>query len=190
MADPEGVPFTVGLHGDYQWLVTEEYMDDLLRLCPEIVLGKYVAITSIDSGSFVPNKEEKLSGWETRDGIAYSPMVSNVESLPRENWDEWYVFNQPFRLGRLVAQEKNIFAEPISDEEVCVFVNFNMGLHRADHEGLTNLFWHQLARLRPQTYIAESDYHLTLVSSDEEIFAVAHQALRELNGGSSKEENS
>jgi hypothetical protein len=45
--------FTVGSQGSYQWLVTEEDFD-LLQLCPEIVLGKYVAITSIDSGELIP----------------------------------------------------------------------------------------------------------------------------------------
>jgi hypothetical protein len=38
----------VGSQGPYEWLVTDEDFDVLL-LCPEVVLGKYVAITSIDS---------------------------------------------------------------------------------------------------------------------------------------------
>jgi hypothetical protein len=42
---------TIGSQGPYHWFVSDER--DLLELCPEIVLGKYVSITSIDSGQFV-----------------------------------------------------------------------------------------------------------------------------------------
>ena len=44
---------TVGSQAPYEWLVTDDDFD-LLELCPEIVLGKYVAITSVDSGEFAP----------------------------------------------------------------------------------------------------------------------------------------
>ena len=43
-----------GSHGDYKWLVSQFELDDILRLCPAIVLGKYLAITSIDSGQLSP----------------------------------------------------------------------------------------------------------------------------------------
>jgi hypothetical protein len=51
----------VGSEGLYEWLVTDEEFD-LLHVCPEIVLGKYVAITSIDSSSLVPSEKETASG--------------------------------------------------------------------------------------------------------------------------------
>jgi hypothetical protein len=44
---------TVGSQGLYEWLVTDQQFDPL-KVCPEVVLGKYVAITSIDSGVLVP----------------------------------------------------------------------------------------------------------------------------------------
>lgn len=86
--------FTVGSHGSYKWLVTDED-SDLLELCPEIVLGKYVAVTSIDSGPLVPTDREMIAGWRSRAKIAYSPKIENAEQLPREGWDEWYIFHTP-----------------------------------------------------------------------------------------------
>ena len=38
---------TVGSKSPYEWLVTDERFD-LLQLCPEAVVGKYVAVTSIN----------------------------------------------------------------------------------------------------------------------------------------------
>ncbi len=82
---------TVGSQGLYEWLVTDQQFD-LLQICPEVALGKYIAIRSIDSGPLVLTGKEKAAGWESRGQIAYSPKVESVESLPRAGYDEWYIF--------------------------------------------------------------------------------------------------
>ena len=101
---------TVGSQGLCEWLVTNQPFD-LLQICPEVVLGKYVAITSIDSGPLVPTDEEIAAGWESRGRIACSPKVESVESLPRAGWDEWYIFGNPTDLGTSHLGE-NIFEVP------------------------------------------------------------------------------
>jgi hypothetical protein len=63
------VMLTVGSQGIYQWLVTDERFD-LLQLCPEVVLGKYVAVTSIDSSELVPTDKETVAGWQSHEKIA------------------------------------------------------------------------------------------------------------------------
>ena len=85
---------TVGSRGPYEWLVTDENFD-LLQLCPEVALGKYVAVTSIDSSEFVPTEKETAAGWQSRGKIAYSPKIQHADELPRDGWDEWYIFNDP-----------------------------------------------------------------------------------------------
>jgi hypothetical protein len=60
---------TVGSQGAYEWLVTDERFD-LLQLCPEVVLGRYVAVTSIDSSQFVPTDKEAEAGWLSQEKIA------------------------------------------------------------------------------------------------------------------------
>jgi len=98
-----------GSHGDYEWLVTEHTLGDLLRLCPEIVLGKHIAVTSLDSGPLSLSEQEKAAGWESRKGIAYSPKLTGVENLPHDLFDEWYVFENPKDLGELADPQTNIF---------------------------------------------------------------------------------
>jgi hypothetical protein len=90
---------TIGSQGLYEWLVTDQQFD-LLQLCPDVVLGKYIAITSIDSSQFVPTDEERATGWETRGKVGYSPKVQNIKGLPREGWDEWYIFDNPTDLAQ------------------------------------------------------------------------------------------
>jgi len=112
-----------GSHGGYQWLVAHHHLADLLGLCPEIVLGKYIAVTSCDSGPLILNTQELATGWESRKGIAYSPRVLDVDTLPREQFDEWYLFQDPFDLGELAQQGTNVFEGRLGAGEIYPFVN-------------------------------------------------------------------
>lgn len=124
---------TVGSQGLYEWLVTDENFD-LLQLCQEVVLGKYVAITSIDSGPLVPTDKQTAAGWQSRGKIAYSPKIQNAEELPRGGWDEWYVFDNPTDLGTSHLAE-NIFEVPQEKGHVSVFVNYGFALHLPERSG-------------------------------------------------------
>jgi hypothetical protein len=92
---------TLGSEGLYEWLVTDQQFD-LLETCPEVVTGKYVAITSIDSGPLIPTNEEMATGWYSRGKIAYSPKIQNGEGLPRAGYDEWYIFDIPPIWGQAI----------------------------------------------------------------------------------------
>lgn len=170
--------FTVGSQDSYEWLVTDADLD-LLEVCPEIVLGKYVAVTSIDSGEFVPTEMETAAGWQSRAKIAYSPKIEKAEDLPREGWDEWYIFNTPTDLGTSHLAE-NIFGVPQEQRHLSVLVNYGFALHppeRAIH--LADLFWTQMARIRPESYVANNDY-LTFVTMNEVLFTRVRDAVKDL----------
>lgn len=181
MVNPERLPVTVGAHHAYEWLATEHYLDDLLRLCPEVFLGKYVLITSLDSGPLFLTEEERAAGWESRKGIAYSPRIQDIEMLPHECWDEWYIFRDRVDLGGLAAPGSNVFEASLTPGEVYTFVNYNFGLHFPETESMARCFWKQLDWIRPETYIAETDDHLMLISADKTLFAAARQALSGLD---------
>ena len=177
-----GFQMTVGVHGQYEWLVCEHCLDDLLRLCPEIVLDKYIAVTSTDSGSFFPTTAQVSSGWKRQNGIAYSPSIKAIETLPREGWDEWYVFEAPADLGGMALQGANPFIATLSPGEVYAFINYNdLGLHLPDHSGIARYFWKQFDWICPQSYIGESGNYLFVISKDRMLFASALEALTRLN---------
>ncbi|MGH9662716.1 MAG: hypothetical protein ACRD96_29470, partial [Bryobacteraceae bacterium] len=123
-----GTPGIVGVHGDYQWLTMVECdISILLSLCPDVVVGKYLAVTSIDGGMLRLTDQEKNDGWWTADDarvfqglpgggrqdsddrkVAYSPCVASTHGLPNEThdeccagFDEWYVFGQPVPAGEI-----------------------------------------------------------------------------------------
>jgi hypothetical protein len=159
-------------------LTTERELEGLLKLCAELVLGKYLAVTSMDSGPLILSDSERGAGWITRGGIAYSPQIESVEGLAHDGFDEWYVFNAPVDLGETVAG--NIFEAPLGSGRVGVFVNF-YGFRVDDldplWQSLTSLFWKQLEWIQPESYIADGDSCLTVVSSDKALFAKLRRAL-------------
>ena len=170
-----------GSHGGYQWLVAHHHLADLLGLCPEIVLGKYIAVTSCDSGPLILNTQELATGWESRKGIAYSPRVLDVDTLPREQFDEWYLFQDPFDLGELAQQGTNVFEGRLGVGEIYPFVNFGgFAFHCPEDEDLVSLFWQQFDCIRPETYIGDGEY-LTVVSADKIHFAKLLQRLGQVS---------
>ena len=149
-----------------------------MQICPEVVLGKYVAITSIDSSPLVPSEKEMVAGWQSRERIAYSPKITSVEDVPRDGWDEWYVFDRPADLGASHLAE-NIFETPREPGRINVFVNYCFALHLQDMKELADMFWRQLKWIQPETYVVDNDY-LTLVSRNKHLLAVVQNFLRVL----------
>jgi hypothetical protein len=185
MSDPEAPLQNIlktGSCGPYLWLRTELEMISLLRSCPQIVLGKYIAITSVDSGILKVGEEERARGWESRGEVGYSPRVSSIEELPLsflidEHYHEWFVFRAPADLGQRFRG--NVFMEPLRQGMVAAFVNYRIDLSKSDEgsKELLHLFWDQLERIQPESYLADGDDFLTFASRDKELFHEVCSAL-------------
>src|SRR5882762_3035070 len=165
-------PFT-GSHGPYLWLTTGQYdLDSLLHKSPQTVLGKYIAVTSLDSGPLTPTDEEKRAGWRNQNEIAYSPQIESAERLPYgecAGFDEWYVFESPFDLGQL--WHGNVFEAPMTSGQVSTFVNFlDFALHNPEVEELLRLFWKQLDWIQPESSILEWNPVKLLPEQPEEFY--------------------
>jgi hypothetical protein len=164
---------TTGSHGAYFWLSSAQHdLGGLLKQCPQLLLGKYIAVTSLDSGPLTLTDEERTAGWHTRNEIAYSPQIHTAEQLPYgecAGFDEWYVFESPFDLGQL--WHGNIFEAPLAEGQVSTFVNFlDFALSNPEVAELVRLFWKQLDSIQPQSYIADGNAFLTFVTRDKELF--------------------
>ena len=172
-----------GSHGAYLWVTTAQHdLGSLLQRCPHVFLGKYIAVTSLDSGPLTLTDEEKRTGWQSRNQIAYSPQIQSVEGLPYgecAGFDEWYVFQSPFDLGQL--WDGNVFEAPLTDGHVSTFVNFlGFAPHNPEVGDLVSLFWKQLDWIQPESYIADGNAFLTFVTCDKDLFATVCQALKDL----------
>lgn len=176
-----------GSQGPYRWLTTGEHdLDTLRQRCPQALVGKYIAVTSLDSGPMDLTDDEKRAGWESRNEIAYSPQIRSAEDCRTERspggcvgFNEWYVFNSRFDLGQL--WHGNVFEAPMTPGHVCTFVNFfGFALHNPEMSDLVSLFWKQLDWIQPESYIADGDVLLTFVSRNEDLFVAVRNALSDI----------
>ena len=166
-----------GSSGGYQWLVSTDRQFDVLEFCPDVVIGKYVAITSFDSGPLRLTEEQKSAGWASEGGIAYSPKIADVKAVPLRYFSELYVFSNPTNLGVLADPRKNIFDSDIQQRQVHAFVNYDFGFHDAEYADISRMFWQQLGWMKAESYLAENDY-VILVTANSELFASVYKAVR------------
>jgi hypothetical protein len=178
-----------GSHGKYQWLTSnDDYMGTLVRLCPEVIVGKYLAVTSIDSGVPWITERQREAGWELRRGVAYSRPVQSIDELfyqrdglESPGYDEWYLFGHAATIDGEIVQG-NPFVEPNipGPGRNLVFVGW-LGL-RIDtgepaFQQFRNWFWAQLERLQPESYIADGQDCLTFVTQNYSLFDLVRQRL-------------
>jgi hypothetical protein len=183
-------PTITGSHGVYRWLTTGQHdLDSLRSYCPQALMGKYVAVTSLDSGPMVLTDAENHAGWSSRNEIAYSPQIQSTaqcrtERIPEgcSGFNEWYVFDSPFDLGLLC--HGNIFESSLSPGRVWTFVNYDAGfaLHNPEMADLTRLFWQQLDWIRPESFIADSSAFLTFVSRNDDLFVAVWNTIQGSDG--------
>ena len=153
----------------------------LLRRCPELVVGKFVAVTSFDSGPLRLGPRDIAAGWRSDGDVAYSPRVQAIEQLGTGEWDEWYVLDAPRRLPPLEVFvnyggftpeptpneiEPGSWWDPQSADSLDQYVS-----------GMAERFWAQLQAIRPFGYVAEGDA-LTVVAADGELVDRVLAAMR------------
>jgi hypothetical protein len=185
----EGI--TIGSHPPFRWLTsTEQYIGTLVRRCPEVVVGRHLAVTSIDSGSPWLTDKQESAGWQRRSGIVYSGRVSTTDELFYQRdgpdypgYDEWYVFDTgPSDLGELMF-DKNPFepAHAPRPGQLVAFVNFlGFTIHTLDptEQFLVSMFWKQLEWVQPESYMSDGQDCLTFVSRNAVLFDTVYGRLK------------
>jgi hypothetical protein len=158
-----------GSHPPYRWLTSNKhYMGTFVKLCPEVVLGRSLAMTSIDSGDPTLTDTQRSNDWQSRSGIVYSPRLTSTGTLFYQRdgsgypgYDEWYLFEtNPPELGELIRRNQNPFepAHAPSPQRLMVFVNYPaFVLHDLSEKTLANLFWKQLEWVEPESYVATAE---------------------------------
>lgn len=172
---------TSGQFGDYHWLVTRRFdLQQMLDTCQEAFLHKCLVVSAFDSGSLAPTAAELRAGWKVAGRLAILPVVHAVGELPHDQYDEWYVFAFPTspEIPETFINYGGFTLEPISvrreleraQNSVGAQADVKMIQQRAEkQQELLDLFWAQLERVHPETYIGDGD-NFILVTTDSQLF--------------------
>src|SRR5581483_5146572 len=146
-----------GTHSHYSWIEWSSpsaYLYDFIHAFPEIVLRKYVAITACDSGPLVPTDQERQDGWFAEGEIAYSGPIGDVDAIPNDQFDEWYIFPIWTKIPKIeVFINYAVFS--LSDPKE-LFARLDAQMIAARHQEQER-FWQQLIELEPESYLAEGE---------------------------------
>lgn len=140
---------------------TDGAIEDLVLRCPELVLGRYVAIASCDSGPYTPTDEEFTAGWSKIGALAVSPLVKVVSQLPMPGFDEWYVYDRLIKFEPHADFVNRLGFSPLNVEDTC-----------------TEEFWRQVVKLEPLHVLGSGTPDLFLVTRDELLFQAAIREVR------------
>ena len=123
----------------FDWPPDEMQLDGLLKRFPELVLGRFIAVLSFDSGPLVLSPEEEKKGWTRVGPIAFSPRITEIQDLPYECFDEWFIFDAPK------------FPAPL--ESFVKFLQFSPIDYSWDEK--RELFWSQVKQYGPTSVVGD-----------------------------------
>ncbi|MFZ6875716.1 hypothetical protein ACO0LF_26920 [Undibacterium sp. Di27W] len=143
------------LHGYHIIVWTDTFdpsLTTLIQSCPELVLGRHVAIAACDSGPYQPDQAEMARGWVVHDTLAVSPPVQDIADLPTPGFDEWYVYEtEPPREQHAVSV--NHFGFSVPDEQ----------------SEQARVFWSQVEKFQPLHVLWAGAGAMFVLTRDEQI---------------------
>jgi hypothetical protein len=167
-----------GAAGAYEWLEADLELRELLDLCPEVVAGRYLAVTSADRGVFRPSESDLVAGWKVAGDIAYSLRIPPGIFPACGGYDEWYVFESPRELG--VLSRDNIFATELAPGTVVPLVNYMTFRLSDPRQELAERFWKQMAWIQPESYIGDGWDCLIFATRNSALFTSVRARLESL----------
>ena len=173
----------LGEHDGYRWFEIVPETPGLERLAgalPEIVVGKYVAITSFDSGPLRLSSEQLAKGWTSVADVAYSPQVQDPKDIPADQYDEWWIFDAPAKMessrmfinntGFRLSTPKDTVDDPTWD---LAAQQHWAGVQR----GWQDELWKLVRENEPTSYLA-SNGQLIFITRDTDLAARVEEWLR------------
>jgi hypothetical protein len=139
-----------GVHGEFRWLESGAHkIDDVLRVCPEVVKNKGLVVTAFTSGPPLPSDEDLQRGWKLKGSVLYIPSQEASSQIPLEVFRELYIFQ-----------------DTPAEREFAVFVNYDwftigpaiasdsQANSRWDLRRIQRIFWQLLDSVTPESYLA------------------------------------
>jgi hypothetical protein len=185
------MPVKTGNHNGYQWLEAEQAdLETFIQRCSTAFVGKYIAVTAVDSGPLLPREADLLAGWSSNGTVAFSPCIASPSNLSVINdhgncsyaYNEIYSFEAPPILGQIFRG--NPFEAKICPENLIVFVNFlGFRFSAPDQTAITDMFWAQVGWMQPQCYIADHPDCLLFATNNADLFRSVFTTLERMQEG-------
>lgn len=154
----------------FQWMEIENEIWVVESLLKRSFRGHFLLIACFDSGPIFPSDEEKLLGWQSVSAGMMSPPLHEDLALPSEQYDEWWIFENPDQAQALPSYECFVncgrwtLRTPAEIEK-----SFDASWEKGRWDWLLPLqarFWDMVLACQPLAYVANGDTLVVASRSD------------------------
>ena len=139
-----------GFQGEYRWLESVSHgMEDVLRVCPDVAIGKSWAVTAFDQEKLKAVADENLESWQVSGSALLIPPVENVSQVPYGIFHEWYAFP-----GAVPQRKLHTFIRHDWFTLGPAAANRFQARNVWDFKRMQRLFWQEMEAAAPESYVA------------------------------------
>ena len=146
-------------------------MDDVLRACPDVAVGKSWAVTAFDQEKLNAASDENLESWQVSGSALLIPPIGEISQVPFEIFHEWYTFpaTVPQRKFHTFIRHDWFTLGPAA-------ANRFQARTVWDFKRMQRLFWMEMEESAPESYIA-SGQRLIFVTRNPSYFSTVQRGL-------------
>jgi hypothetical protein len=161
-----------GFQGEYRWLESVSHdIDDVLRVCPDVAIGKSWAVTAFDQEKLKAVADENLQSWEVSGSALLIPPVADANQVPYGVFNEWYTFT-----GAVPQRRFHTFVRHAWFTLGPAAANRFQASTVWDFKRMQRLFWLEMETAAPESYIACGE-RLIFATRNPSYFSVVLRAL-------------
>lgn len=83
-----------GFQGEFRWIESVSHkIEDVLRICPEVAIGKSWAVTAFDKEKLAAVLNDNLQSWQVSGSALLIPPLADLSQAPYNVFSEWYTFS-------------------------------------------------------------------------------------------------
>ncbi len=124
-------------------------MEDVLRVCPDVAIGKSWAVTAFDQEKLKSVSGENLASWQVSGSALLIPPVENVNQVPYDVFHEWYTFP-----GAVPQRKLHTFIRHDWFTLGPAAANRFQARNVWDFKRMQRLFWQEMEAVAPESYVA------------------------------------
>ncbi|HET9790806.1 MAG TPA: hypothetical protein VFR08_05840 [Candidatus Angelobacter sp.] len=161
-----------GVQGEYRWIESASHgIEDVLRVCPEVAIGKSWAVTAFDKEKLAAVLDDNLQSWQVSGSALLIPPVADLSQAPYNIFSEWYTFSGTVPQHKFYTFVRHPWFSLGPAAMSPSHTNTNWDLKR-----MQRLFWQEMEAAAPESYIS-SGQRLIFVSRNAGYFSAVLRGL-------------
>ena len=139
-----------GFQGEFRWIESVSHgIEDVLRVCPEVAIGKSWAVTAFDKEKLAAVLDDNLQSWQVSGSALLIPPVADLSQVPYNVFSEWYTFS-----GTVPQHKFHTFIRHHWFSLGPAAMGPSQANASWDFKRMQRVFWQEMEAAAPESYIS------------------------------------